>query len=249
MKEGEALLLSSSELRSIWESNKANLHNFIIGSTRQKSDVFRRDFAFSRSSVLLLGYSMEMFLKSGLLRVFAYCPEELVRAELRRFGHKFEDIAKRINFEIKKTDTHDFVLLSKSVLEDARYPVTPGYGRDYIQEVNRITGLVCDQAVYQRLERLVIRVQQYVAILDQDSSNAASFCSRKLEDGYFVARSGGHLPSMITYRSDNPLSNEELKHKITSKTTLVGGWDEYSVYEDYGFGSKRKCRRAFEGLS
>lgn len=243
INEGDGLLLSSTALRESWKNNKQNLRAFSAAPTVHRGDVFTKDFALSRSSILLLGYSLEMFLKAGVVRLYIGCPEDLVRAELRNFGHKYGETAKRIHFKKTGPDGGDFNILSRSVIEDARYPVTPQQDKNYIAELNKITCINSSQKTYERLETLVRRVRSYVSKLDNDSSNGASYTARDTDFGYFAARFGGGLPPMITYKTDAPLDLDELHQKILSHSTIVGRWEDYTIFEDTGEGKERKCRK------
>lgn len=242
IKEGDGLLLSSTALRESWNKNKENLRAFLAAPTINRGDIFIKDFALSRSSILLLGYSLEMFLKAGIVKLYIGCPEDLARAELRNFGHKYGDIAKRIHFIKKGSDGGDFNILSRSVIENARYPVTPQQDKDYAEELNKINNTNSSQQTYERLEKLVRRVKSHVSKLNNDSSNATSYTVRDTEFGYFVARIGGGLPPMVTYKSDILFDSDELHQKILSHSTIAGRWEDYTIYEDMGENKERRCR-------
>ena len=240
IKEGDNLLLSSIELRKTWEANRNNLRTYITTQKKPTEDIFINDSALSRSSILLLGYSLEMFLKAGLLKLYAYCPEALVRSELRNFGHKYSEISKRIYFEEAESDDGDFNILSRSVVEDARYPITPLEDTSYLDQLNEITALNRDPITYKRLETLARRVRAYVTKLNQDSSNPASFSARKTTFGYFVTRIGGGLPPIVIYKSNTSLNLSEIHQEISNHSTILGHWDTYKIFEDI---SKKNERR------
>ena len=93
-----------------------------------------------RSSMLLLGYAVEMYLKAGLAKAYKGCSEDMFERDVKgRFGHKLVSLAKEIVFPLKDDDEKNFILLQGMVLADARYPVFVPDGESYADTVNQQT--------------------------------------------------------------------------------------------------------------
>jgi len=243
MKEGDGLLVAAKALRQQWLLNKEQVLQIVTAQAPRSPDVFLKDNALARSSMLLLGYAAEMYLKAGLIKLYKYCPEILAEYELRRYGHKYENLAKRLHTPITESQYAQLNSLSKSVVDEARYPVTPTINENFFDKVNAITFRNHGQANFESLLKLLEVIRDFVARVDSDSGNPASFSRRTMREGYFVARHGGHLVPSIVYRCDEPITLLELRGVIETEVSLPGDWEQYELYEDVGEGRNRKCAR------
>lgn len=126
-KEGAGLLVAAKALRQQWLSNREAVVKVITERSPRSSEVFTKDTALARSSMLLLGYSVEMFLKGGVVKLYSYGPEEVVKRLMRKLGHDYEGMAKRLRIELEPDQFKQLNGLSQSVVDDARYPATPSW--------------------------------------------------------------------------------------------------------------------------
>lgn len=244
-KEGDGLLIAAQALRQQWLLNKEEVRRIITDQAPRSPEVFTKDLALARSSMLLLGYAAEMYLKGGLVKLYRYCPEQLVGRELRMYSHHYQCLAKRLQIPITENQFDQLSELEKSVVDEARYPVTPTVDVDFFQKVNSITRRNHGQSNFESLVEVVEAIRDFVARIDSDSGNSASFFSRSMSWGYFIARFGGHLVPSIVYRCPGKMSMAELRKAVETEVTLPGGWEQYEVYEDLGCGGKRKCELRF----
>lgn len=151
--------------------------------------------------MLLLGYAIEMFLKAGLSKAYAGCPETLFDRDLRRYSHNFKKLAKALAFEATVQDKQDLNTLHEMVLYDARYPVKPDARNTAIELQAERASVIWSKAEFTRLRHLVLRVKAHVFKIDRDSMNPCSVTSIAMDDdGYVVYRVGGWLPPRVTYR-------------------------------------------------
>ena len=203
--EGDGLLASSAKTREIWTN-----HRQTFSQTVQERKSGKRDplsdwsllTGLPRASMLLLGYSVEMYLKAGLVNAYYGCSEEMFRRDLKsRFGHKLISLAKEIAFPFKDGDENNLTLLKKMILVDARYPVFVPEGESYADTVNQQTGRIWSSENYEALTELANRVKTHSRTIDADRNNPASCVSVNVDDdGYLAFRVGGNLPPRITYR-------------------------------------------------
>ena len=204
-QEGDGLLASSVKTREIWVD-----HREMFSRTIQERRSGGRDRAHDwnlltglpRASMLLLGYSVEMYLKAGLAKAYYGCSEEMFQRDIRkRFGHKLVSLAKEIAFPLTHKDKENLNLLKEMIFVDARYPVFVPDGSSYADTVNEQTERVWSSRNFAAFTDLTNRIQHHSRIIDADSSNPASHISVKVDDdGYLAFRVGGNLPPRITYR-------------------------------------------------
>ena len=252
--EGDGLLASSDMMREKWK-----IHRQTFSQTVQERKSGDRDSAsdwnlltgLPRSSMLLLGYSVEMYLKAGLAKAYKGCSEEMFARDVKvRFGHKLVSLAKEIAFPLQGDDELNLILLQGIVLVDARYPVFVPDGVSYADTVNQQTGRIWSSKNYEAFTELANRVKAHSRTIDMDSSNTSYSISYKVDDdGYLAFRVGGHLPPRITYRlstfqkQNRETSPEDIKVLLTANRlqTLESNWEYAWIYED---GEKKTSLRA-----
>ena len=88
-------------------------------------------FGFARSASLLLGYSVEMFLKSGLVWNHYGCTPDTLDKNNKKFSHDYIKLAKGIGFPKKGNDDKNFALLRRFVTDIARYPYMKSNYEDF----------------------------------------------------------------------------------------------------------------------
>lgn len=79
-KEGDGLLVAAKALRQQWLSNREEVIKVITNRSPRSYEVFTKDSALARSSMLLLFFSVEMFLKSGVVKLHSYCLKKRLNA-------------------------------------------------------------------------------------------------------------------------------------------------------------------------
>ena len=240
-KEGDGLLVAAKALRQQWLSNREELVSVITERSPRSSEVFIKDTALARSSMLLLGYSVEMFLKGGVVKLYSYCPEEMVERLMRKLGHDYGSMAKRLRIELEPGQFEQLNGLSQSVVNDARYPATPSLDKNFFEQTNKITQYNHRQPNFERLVGLIEQIRDFVQKIDSDSSNPTSFQHRWTDWGYVVSRWGGHLPPTIVFRHEDQRSKSDLRRAIEAVVKLSAEFDCYQIYQDKGMGKNRRC--------
>ncbi len=248
MEEGDGLLASSRTLRMQWLMTRRRLRRRLTrgGSQfRMPDGVLPKLTGAPRASLLLLGYAAEMYLKSGLVKLYHGCRDEMVQRDLRKFGHDYVGIAEEISFPLTNDSRIYLSLLTGFVTLDARYPIEPPAATETNPLVaiansrNKRTDLEWNSESYSDLCDLVRSVKAHVRKLDSDSANPASFRRADLgRGGYIVMRYGGNLASRITYRSESDRRDARTLEEVR-QLALDQGWleathylDQFAVYED-----------------
>ena len=251
--EGDGLLASATKTRELWTNHRGEFSQTIQerkSHARDSSSDWNLLLGLPRSSMLLLGYSVEMYLKAGLVRAYYGCSEEMFSRDIRsRFAHRLLPMANEIAFSLNHDDESNLNDLTDMILFDARYPVFVPNNASYSDTVNQQTQRVWSAQNFTILAELAKRIRQHSKTIDADSANPASLDSFSVDaDGYLAFRTGGHLPPRITYRA----SSIQLKNGKTSPDDMKAlfptsrfprlryHWKHAWIYEDGR--TKTSCR-------
>ena len=252
--EGDGLLASSTKTREIWTN-----HRKTFSQTVRRRKLRNRDSAsdwnlltgLPRASMLLLGYSVEMYLKAGLAKAYYGCSKEMFERDVKdRFGHRLVSLANEIAFPLSDEDERSLDLLKNMVLVDARYPVFVPKGVPYADAVNQQTGRIWGRETFEVLTELANRIKEHSKSIDANSKNPTSRMSFNVDDdGYLAFRVGGDLPPRITYRVSS-VQQRDCKTSLDDVKALFGSprfqqlrycWESAWIYED---GEKTTSLRA-----
>ena len=258
MNEGDGLFASSRKIRDIWKDHRRALSEAVRQRTseqRPTSNDWSLLTGLPRTSMLLLGYAVEMFLKAGIAKAYRGCSSQMFERDLKtRFGHKLHDIANELVFPCEPNDQKRFQKLTDMVLVDARYPIFIPDGDTYIEAVNQQTSRIWSESEYSDLCELAQRVRTHVGKIDSDSNRPALFESFNIDDdGYLAFRTGGNLPPRITYRPSVRMRDAGHNTALDVKSLLdecihcliLQHWDQAWIYEDglNGSGRPKTSRR------
>jgi hypothetical protein len=213
LEEGAGLLASARAIRAQWwilrrKFSRKSDQGQVLFSPRPSE--MTRLVGLPRASMLLLGYSAEMYLKSGLIRIYTGCDEAVINSEVKKFGHNFVGIAKEISYPTSQKIKDRLIMLQRCVQSDARYPIEISQVSkekidvEYANRVNCRTRIMWDSTEFSALCDLVKSIRAHVQRIDGDCENPTSF--RRLDlshGGYLVLRDGGNLQSRITYRPED----------------------------------------------
>jgi hypothetical protein len=242
LEEGDGLFQSARITRATWMRKCRTFPDRL-----DRAAVSRRLLSelkgLPRASVLLLGYSVEMYLKGGLVKAYRGCREELFRHDAREFGHKLARLAAEIDFPHASGDRDDFHQLQKLILSGARYPIEPdGISSDartrraaLTRQFNDRTSLICSMDRFRRLCTLSMRVRAHAALIDNDENSPMLMDHGCIgEAGYWVFRIGGHLRPRVTYRLCGGLSAEDVRKEVEQrpKFRALTRWNDCETRHD-----------------
>ncbi|MDA0223515.1 MAG: hypothetical protein O3A08_00465 [Proteobacteria bacterium] len=248
LQEGDGLFASSRETRKNWKEHRQKFSKKIsdgdaIHSPRE-SDDWSLLTGLPRSSMLLLGYAVEMYFKGAMAKAYRGCSNEMFERDLKgRFKHNFVQMAGEVAFPLEASDVESLNKLKDMVLVDARYPVFVREGETYSDTVNQQTSRIWSAEFYTSLTELVERVRSHSMKIDSDEKNPASFYAVGIDhDGYLSFRVGGRLPPRITYKLST-IMRENGKTTATDVRALfvvanlydkrlLHYWDRAIIFED-----------------
>ena len=205
INEGDGLLASAAKTREIWTNHRRNFSQTIKqreSESPERASIWSLLTGLPRASMLLLAYSVEMYLKAGLAKVYFGCSEDIFERDVKgTFGHNLVALATEIDFEIKDEDKQNFILLTQMIRVDARYPVFVRRGESHAETVNKQTARIWSSPNFGAFIELANRVKEHSRNIDANSDNPMSYISCNIDDdGYLAFRVGGNLSPRITYR-------------------------------------------------
>ena len=238
INEGDGLVVSSRKIREIWDDHRQAFST--IGKGQKTKDDWDFLTGLPRASMLLLGYSVEMYLKGGLAKAYHGCSEEMFQRDIRRrFGHDFISLADEIAFPPENEDENNLRLLKDMVMVDARYPVFVPEGTTYSDAANQQTRRIWSQSNFNSFLELANRIKAHSKSIDSSPHNPASFISLNVdEDGYVSFRAGGNLPPRITYRLSSEqkrlgqTSKDDVRALIKEDKIIMHYWYLAGIFED-----------------
>ena len=236
-KEGDGLFASSKKIRDVWkEHQKHVIEN--VKLKKNKANDYDLLKGLPRSSMLILGYSIEMYLKAGIAKLYLGCREEMFERDVKDyFGHNLKKMADELGFPCNSDDQEKLKLLKNIILFDARYPISTSKNeiKKYADEVNEQTQRIWHK--YDELKEIVEKVHNYVS----NPGEGVLFDRFRLdENGYLAYRFGERFPSRITYRLGKNMNSlkdvkkyfDDYPNKNHSILILLKNWDTTNIYED-----------------
>lgn len=213
-KEANTHIVSSRTLRGIADE----LHMEILDAMKsgqpiseQTSNIDRMK-SLHKSSILLMGYALEMVLKSGVISLFTNLPRKNLENMVRKkIGHKLKEAAKFIELP---TTQHERSILGKMndlVVADARYPITPIDDPSYNKKYNHLNAIISDSDFYLQTISLYEKANSHVKSIKGTTEDSISYGAVRIDDdGVAAYRSGGCISDrlLVSYSSTQKENGE-----------------------------------------
>jgi hypothetical protein len=232
LEEGDGLLVSARSTRATW-LRKRRAFPRRIETPGASSHLWSELTGLPRASVLLLGYSVEMYLKAGLVKAYNGCREEMFSSDVKKFGHDLKKLASEIDLPDANKSAADFKLLQSLIVEGARYPITPKDVKDFNIVVGQNAARMWSAAEFHRLCALSKRVRTHASQIDCDENNPVHLSYGNIGDtGYWVFRIGGHLSPRVTYRPNIDLQDVKKYVERDPAFRAFTKWDDCKTRVD-----------------
>lgn len=224
LKESQLQIRSSKLLRDIGDRKLDDALELkpLIQKDRQKRSEIRAIWedreAVYKSSFLLLGYSFELLLKAGILRIYIGIPKELFDSDIKsKYGHKLRKMAQDLSINLNDNELNHLDLLTKDLTYLARYPIDSDNAQHYSQALNNTTHRYFDGELYLKYIKLYNKISEVITKIDSSRRDPMSHFSYQIdEDGYFSYRFGGELPPIMIYR----FSKKQIEQGTNTKEQL-----------------------------
>lgn len=225
VKEADSKLTSARLLRGCASDKKKELEHLRIlkkeqGMRPTSKEVFDildvRDSA-NKSSILLLGYSIELLLKAGIVSLLIYAPKYLLEKKVRSYSHALCEIAIDLHVELTEEEDNLLQLLSSYIVRETRYPVTAKSVQDYCNQVNSIAALVSSDVQFSLGVDLYNKIRNLITEIDGTPDNMKIYCRLEMEaDGFVTFRIGGPLPPVFIIK----YCSTQIEHHIDNLDTI-----------------------------
>lgn len=213
-KEAKIHYASSIELRTLADNiiNSAtmaapsgvNLDMINVESLRKATSLYK-------SSVLLMGYSLEMMLKSGVVSIYRNIPRVYLSKILKKHSHQLVKVADFIELPISDSDEKILNRMGELVLGGARYPIRPKESSGFYKEVNELNSLFSNSNFYNKAKYLYEKCQKHVEAIKGSEEDPVSLGYIKIDsDGFLSYRIGGNLSArvIVVYSSEQERNNK-----------------------------------------
>jgi hypothetical protein len=191
----EAALGKQSEFGFLQEIKETN------GEALTSKEVFEilgaKDSA-NKSSILILGYAIELLLKSGIVSLLINAPKKLLDKKVKAYSHNLLSIAQDLHLKLSARETNLLDTLSKYIVKETRYPVTPRSVKDYCNQSNKITQFVSNEENFLLGVEFFNRLRSFINDVDGTSDNMKIHGRMTMKkNGYLTFRIGGELPPIV----------------------------------------------------
>lgn len=250
IQEGDGLYASARTTRAIWYIKRREHSKKIDEKYSSVSNIrnWHLIYGLPKSSVLILAYSVEIYLKAGLAKLFVRCDSNLLETAFKKYGHNLKDLARALEFPLDNESSGDLDELKKYIIHEARYPITPDISQGYLNSYNKRNAAINDANKFKRLCSLAKRIRAHSAKIDSDKTHPAYMARFVIQpDGYIAIRIGGGLKTRITYRlssvqiTKNQTSASHIKAVLKDHAEVYKFWYVAEVYEDTGHKGKREA--------
>jgi hypothetical protein len=199
MEEADRHLRSAKFLRTIRRRRKTAFSR--APHSERRRHILAME-ATVHSSMLLLAYAIELFLKAGLTRVYVGCSKQLFENDFKkRFGHDLVRLAHEIEYALPPGGKRTLRELQRVILAEGRYPFLSIDAKQDMARRNKRARRFWSDSEFKKLLALAESLRKHVASIDADSGNPAWTVALSIdEDGYFAFRCGGNLSPRIVVK-------------------------------------------------
>ena len=196
------------------------------------------------SSMIILGYAVEMYPKAGIVKIYHGCASNMFDRDIKHyFKHDFNKLASALGFSYESNDEKLFEELRDMVLA-ARYPVSiedPEDNNMFADKINERNLKIRSEKKFAEMIELAERVLSHVKKIDEYFKLIYSINIDK--DGYMTFCYVKNLLIRITYRPSTEFKIdinevkrliEEVSIKRNNDLLVLKYWDQASIYEDNG---------------
>ena len=152
----------------------------------------------NKSSILILGYAIELLLKSGIVSLLINAPKKLLEKKVKSYSHNLLHVALDLHFPLSSEEHYLLKTLSSYIVLETRYPVTPTSINDYCEQVNQITNIISSEDQFALGVKVFERLRCFIKDIDGTPDNIKFHSRMEMEEnGYITFRVGGMLPPVF----------------------------------------------------
>lgn len=226
IKEAESKKISADLLRKIANERKQE-YDLLKNSDRDNRtlkkeiiDILSVRQSANKTSILMLGYSIELLLKACLVSLLIHAPKSVLNETVRKYSHDLLAIAKDLEFILSPSERNFLKKISSYVKLECRYPVSPESINDYCNKTNAINSFISNDDYYSLGLSFYERLRELLMSID-GTPNDMKFHGRidVDSDGYIIFRNGGFNPVVILKYSS--LQNEKKLNNLGVMQSVI----------------------------
>lgn len=212
-------LFSSRILRNYSLEKKIEFERFKdVGRHKEiVANIVEREY-LNKSSLLLLGFGIELVLKSGILPLYTGVSKDIFINDIKKqYGHNLVKLATDLVLEL--TDK-EFSLLKKMkafIEKEIKYPLEISNDEEYIKKINQRSNEIWDDNKYSVWIELYDKIRCQIRAIDHCEEDVMLGGYWPINtDEYIHYRRGGKLPPIIKIKTciSRDKKTEELKSFI-----------------------------------
>jgi hypothetical protein len=252
MNEAEGKRTSALMLREIAKQKQSELSDHFENDEPTSSTIFKLYQpceSARKNSFLLLGYAIELLLKSGFVSLLISTPKWALEKCVKKYSHKLACLAKDLHIQL---DEREFSLLNdlgSFIVNETRYPVTASGIQDYCNIINTLSAQFANDGAFDLALKIYDKVLGVIKTIDGTEDNPKTYNRVEVDsDGFITFRQGGSLPPVFVIKhstkqieanNDNLIAVKELleTYDSASHKQMLRCWqsaDFYSVSEKNG---------------
>ncbi|MEZ9548770.1 MULTISPECIES: hypothetical protein [Vibrio] len=247
INEAESKLVSALILREAAKEKLLELKQITSSRRASSQDVFNllqpRESA-NKSSFLLLGYAIELLLKSGVVSLLIYAPKHLLERKVQNYSHNLLRISDDLHIKLNKAERGLLTKLSSFIVNETRYPVTVNSIQEYCEKTNKITAQLSSEKLFELGVGIYENIKSVIQDIDGTEQNPKLYNKVDIDsDGYVTFRVGGSLPPILIIKysgnqvtfGKNNLSDLKLliEHNYSNciqSHLMLKSWDYADIY-------------------
>lgn len=218
IKEADGKLISAKLLRECAKNAQIKFNNLAKDSdgnanhpiSKKAFEYLEEKNSAHKSSILLLGYAIELLLKAGIVSLLISAPKSLLENTVKCYSHKLLNIANDLQLKLSKEEQNLLKNLSSYIIQETRYPVTPTSTAEYCEKTNIITLFVADDTQFNLGVNLFNNLRRVILDIDGTRNDTKFYCRMEMDkNGYIIFRAGGSLPPVFIIKyCDTQIASE-----------------------------------------
>lgn len=231
LKEAESKRISSLMLREVAKNKQKELSELVENDDTASAIFFERlqlCESARKNSFLLLGYAIELLLKSGVVSLLINAPKWALEKSVKKYSHNLPLLAGHLHIKFCKEEQRLLSDLSSFIVNETRYPVTAPCIQDYCKIVNTLSAKWASDRIFDIGLDIYDKILRVIKSIDGTEDNPKLYSRSELGlDGFVIFRQGGSFPDvfLIKYSTKQIASKNNnlnsIKELIKSKEQVM----------------------------
>lgn len=158
-----------------------------------------------KSSILLIGYALELLLKSCMVSLLINSPKEILEITLKKYSHNLVKIANELQLNLTKQQKYILEKLGSYITLETRYPITASSIDEYSKKQHEINDIILNDGMFSEIDVLYQEIKLITSQIDGQPDNMKFHDRLEMGlDGFITYRCGGPIPPtfIIKYSSE-----------------------------------------------